>query len=173
MVFFRMLAMQTSWIRWNFDQDEFQFTWINSDTLRICYSVNGAQVTLLSSGIYKHMKRAGKRAATHLFKRQNENHTKLSNFYFDLRPPGADPRARQRSENPTPGATEMCESPRVARGGMVRLGIDWYIIHRKCKLFSSENSLNIAVTKFDSLIINMQGTQNWLPVLRGEGGATP
>ena len=25
-----------------FDQDEFQFTWINSDTLRICYSVNGA-----------------------------------------------------------------------------------------------------------------------------------
>ena len=29
-------------IRLNFDQDEFQFTWINSDTLRICYSVNGA-----------------------------------------------------------------------------------------------------------------------------------
>ena len=24
-----------------FDQDEFQFTWIISDTLRICYSVNG------------------------------------------------------------------------------------------------------------------------------------
>ena len=37
--------------------------------LRICYSVNGAQVTLLTSGIYKHMKRA----ATHLFKRQSEN----------------------------------------------------------------------------------------------------
>ena len=43
--------------------------------------------------------------------------SKLSNFYFDLRPPGADPRAKQRSENPTPGATRMCESPRVARGG--------------------------------------------------------
>ena len=67
-----------------------------------------------------------KRAATHLFKRQSKNRTfsKLSNFYFDLRPPPrADPRARQRSENPTPGATRMCESPGVARG-MVRLGID-------------------------------------------------
>ena len=61
-----------------------------------------------------------KRAPTHLFKRQSENRgfvSKLSNFYFDLRPPGADPRARQRSENPTPGATRMCESPGVARGG--------------------------------------------------------
>ena len=38
--------------------------------------------------------------------------SKLSNFYFDLRPPGA----KQRSENPTPGATRMCESPGVARG---------------------------------------------------------
>ena len=68
-----------------------------------------------------------KRAATHLFKRKSENRaffSKLSNFYFDLRLPGqipradprADPRARQRSENPTPGATGMCESPGVARG---------------------------------------------------------
>ena len=70
-----------------FDQDEFQSTWMNFDTLRSCYSANGAQVTLLTSGIYKHMKRA----ATHLFKRQSENRvffSKLSNFYFDLRPPG-------------------------------------------------------------------------------------
>ena len=36
--------------------------------------------------------------------------SKLSNFHFDLRP-RANPRARQRSENPTPGATKMCESP--------------------------------------------------------------
>ena len=64
-----------------------------------------------------------KRAATHLFKRQSKNRvlfSKLSKFYFDLRPPGANPRAdlraRQRSENPTPGATRMCESPGVARG---------------------------------------------------------
>ena len=35
--------------------------------------------------------------------------------------PGADPRARQRSENPTPGATRMCESPGVARGGWLGL----------------------------------------------------
>ena len=55
--------------------------------LSICYSVNGVKVTLLTSGIYKHMKRA----ATHLFKRQSESHAfvlKLSNFYFDLRPTG-------------------------------------------------------------------------------------
>ena len=66
-----------------------------------------------------------KRAATHLFKRQSKNRVfffKLSNFYFDLRPPSpppphGDPRARQRSENWTPGATRMCESPEVARGG--------------------------------------------------------
>ena len=53
-----------------------------------------------------------KRAAAHLFKRQSKNRafSKLSNFYFDLRPPGADPQARQRSENPTPGATRMYES---------------------------------------------------------------
>ena len=30
--------------------------------------------------------------------------------------PPADPRSRQGSENPTPGATRMCESPGVARG---------------------------------------------------------
>ena len=74
-----------------------------------------------------------RRAATHLFKRQSNNRSfsKLPNFYFHLRPsPGAHPRARQRSENPTPGATRMCESPvgRSGRGGggggMVRLGID-------------------------------------------------
>ena len=100
------------------DPVKFQFTWINSDTLRICYSINGAQVTLLTSGIYKQRKRA----ATHLFKRQSKIalFSKLSNFYFDLRPPGQTPgtdlRATQRSENPTPGATRMCESPGVARG---------------------------------------------------------
>ena len=60
-----------------------------------------------------------KRAATQLLKRQSKNRAffKLSNFYFDSRHPGATPRARQRSENPTPGATRMCESPGVARGG--------------------------------------------------------
>ena len=54
-----------------------------------------------------------RRGATHLFKRQAkiELFSKLSNFYFDLRPPGAEPRARQRSKNPTPRATRMCESP--------------------------------------------------------------
>ena len=60
-----------------------------------------------------------KRAATHLFncKAKIALFSKLSNFYFDLRPPaGADPQARQRSENLTPGATRMCESLRIAWG---------------------------------------------------------
>ena len=55
-----------------------------------------------------------KRAAIQLFKRQIKNRaffSTLSNFYFDLRSP---PRAKQRSENPTPGAIKMCESPGVA-----------------------------------------------------------
>ena len=79
---------------------------------------------MLTSSIYKHMKRA----AIQLFKRESKNHalfSKLSNFYVDLRPlgqtpgqiPGANPQARQRSENPTPGATRMCESPGVTQGG--------------------------------------------------------
>ena len=40
-------------------------------------------MALLTSSIYKYMKRA----STHLFKRQSKNRT-FSNFYFDLRPPG-------------------------------------------------------------------------------------
>ena len=59
-----------------------------------------------------------KRAATYLFKRQSKLFSKLSNFYFDLRAPRReDPRARQRSENPTPGATRMCESRGSLGGG--------------------------------------------------------
>ena len=61
-----------------------------------------------------------KRAATNLFERQSENRAFFQNyrtFTLILIPPGADPRARQRSENPTPGATRMCESPWVAGGG--------------------------------------------------------
>ena len=105
--------MVTSWIRRNFDQDGFQFTWINSDMLCICYSVNRSQVTLLTSDIYKHMKRA----ATHLFKRQSKNRaffSKLSNFYFDLRSlpgqiSGQDRGAKSRPQ----GQLECCQSPGV------------------------------------------------------------
>ena len=45
--------------------------------------------------------------------------SKLSNFYFDLRPPPPpweDPRARQKSENLTPGAPRTYESPWVPGG---------------------------------------------------------
>ena len=61
-----------------------------------------------------------KRAATHLFKRQRKNRAflKLSNFYFDLRPPtgqipGQDKGAKTRPQ----GQLECCESPGVFRGG--------------------------------------------------------
>ena len=75
-----------------------------------------AQVTLLTSSIYKHMKRA----ATQLFKRQSKIalFSKLSMNYNPL----ADPRARQRSENRTPGTTRMCELG--CPGAMVKLGTD-------------------------------------------------
>ena len=59
-----------------------------------------------------------RRGATHLFKRQAAKiklFSKLSNFYFDLRPLEAEPQARQRSKNPTPRATRMCESPGLVR----------------------------------------------------------
>ena len=52
-----------------------------------------------------------KRAATHLLAKIALI-SKLSNFFFDLRPRGAEPRARQRSENPT---TE-CANPRRSPG---------------------------------------------------------
>ena len=98
-----------SWIQLNFDQDEYQFTWINPDTLRVCCEVNGALVTLLTSSIYKHMKRA----ATQLFKGQSNNRafSKLSNFYFDLRPPWQDKGAKTRPQ----GQLE-CADPRRLLG---------------------------------------------------------
>ena len=56
-----------------------------------------------------------KRAATQLFKRQSKNHAFLQNYRtFTLM---QDPQARQRSENPTTGATRMCESPGSPGGG--------------------------------------------------------
>ena len=94
-----MFAMyKTSWILWNFDKNEFQLTWTNSDTLRICYSVNGALVTLLTSGIYEHLKRA----ATHLFNRQSENHAffKIIEFLLWFKTPWGRPLDRP------PGKTE-------------------------------------------------------------------
>ena len=64
-----------------------------------------------------------KRAATQLFKRQSKNRAFFQNYRIfilsktPLANPRADPRERQRSKNPTPGATRMCESPGVERGG--------------------------------------------------------
>ena len=78
--------------------------------LRICYGANGPRVTLLTASIYKHMKRS----ATHVLAKI-ALFAKLSNFFFDFRPPRTAPRARQRSKYPTTGATRM--SPGVAREG--------------------------------------------------------
>ena len=67
------------------------------------------------------------RAATDLFKRQSQNLalcSKLSNFYFDLRPPKGRPRGKTEEQKPDPRGNENVRIP----GGIVRLGIDWYII---------------------------------------------
>ena len=70
------------------------------------------------------MKRAATQHIVYETKQKSRFFSKLSNFYFHLNP-SADLRARQRSENPTPGAIRMCESPVVTGGErMVRLGID-------------------------------------------------
>ena len=63
-----------------------------------------------------------KRAATQLFKRQNKHRAFLKIielllwFKTSRANQRAQPWARQKSENPTPRATRMCESPGVARG---------------------------------------------------------
>ena len=55
-----------------------------------------------------------KRAATQLFKRQSKNRafSKLSNFYFDLRPPGQDRGAKTRPQ----GQLECANPRRLPRG---------------------------------------------------------
>ena len=67
-----------------------------------------------------------KRAVTHLFKRQSKNRTfsKLSNFYFDLRPPGGADPGQDRGAKTRPQGQLECANPRGSPGGLVRLGID-------------------------------------------------
>ena len=68
-----------------------------------------------------------KKAATHLFKGQSENRAFFQNYrtFTLIEDPREDSRARQRSENPTPGATIMCESPGVAGRGEGGEGQTW------------------------------------------------
>ena len=72
--------------------------------LCICYSANGDLVTVLTSGIYKHMKRA----ATELFKRQSKNRAFFQN-YFDLR--------QNRGAKTRPLGQLKCANPRGSPGG--------------------------------------------------------
>ena len=60
-----------------------------------------------------------KRAATQLFKRQSKNLAffKIMELLLWFETSRGKPPGKKRSENPTPGATRMCESPGVARGG--------------------------------------------------------
>ena len=67
-----------------------------------------------------------KGAATQLFKRQMKNRnffSKLSNFYFDLRPLGQTP-GQDRGAKTQPQGQLECANPRGSPGGMVRLRID-------------------------------------------------
>ena len=56
--------------------------------------------------------------ATHLFKRQSKNRTfsKLSNFYFDLRPPGQTP-GQDRGAETRPQGQLDCANPRLCETG--------------------------------------------------------
>ena len=71
-----------------------------------------------------------KRAATHLFKRQSKNRaffSKLSNFYFDLRPaPRGQTPGQDRGAKTRPQGQLECANPwgSPGEGGMVRFGID-------------------------------------------------
>ena len=59
-----------------------------------------------------------KRAATHLFNRQSENcafFSKLSNFYFDLRPPGQTPGQDRGAKTRPQGQLEFA-NPRESLG---------------------------------------------------------
>ena len=59
-----------------------------------------------------------KRAATHLFKRQSKNRpfSKLSNFYFDLRPLGQAP-GQNRGAKTLPQGQLDCANPRASPKG--------------------------------------------------------
>ena len=64
-----------------------------------------------------------KRAATHLFKRQSKNRaffSKLSNFYFDVRPPGGgggQSPGQDRGAKTRPQGQLECANPRGSPGG--------------------------------------------------------
>ena len=81
-----------------------------------------------------------KRAATHLFKRQSKNRAFFEIIELLLwfkTSPGADPRARQRSENPTPGATRMLRIARSLPGEWSGLELtDTVLMHYASLLFS-------------------------------------
>ena len=85
---------------------------MNSDTLHICYSVNGPSVTLLTSSIYKQRKRA----ATHLLA-NIALFSKLSNFFFDLRPPGGQTSEQDKGGKTRPQGQLECANPRGSPGG--------------------------------------------------------
>ena len=92
-----------------------------------------------------------KRAATHLFKRQSKNRAFFLNYRTftliedPLATPRADPRARQRSENSTPGATGMCESRRSPGGD----GQAWnWLIHNCAIKISGEPLISLCKIRF-------------------------
>ena len=120
-----MFAILTSWIRWNFDQEGLQFTWINSDTLRIRYSVNGQYVTLLTSGIYKHEK------SCYSFISKSRPFFKIIELILWFKTPWADsqgkPPGKTKERKPDPRGNYNVQIPRGCPGGMVRLEIDWCI----------------------------------------------
>ena len=63
--------------------------------------------------------------------------SKLSNFYFDLRPPAGKTPGQDRRAKTRPQGKLECANPLGSPGGMVRLGIDWYINIRESHKISN------------------------------------
>ena len=61
---------------------------------------------------------------------------KIVKLLFWLKTPQANPQARQRGENPTPGTTRMCESPGVTQG----VGQAWNCLSKGNKRSSTPQS---------------------------------
>ena len=122
-----------SWIRWNFDQNEFQFTWTNSDKVCICHSVMRTKSywsLLAYINIWKELllNCLRDKAKIALF-------SKLSNFYFDLRPPGQTP-GQDRGAKPRPLRQLECTHPRGWSG--FELTDAWQLVNLKGLIYCQE-----------------------------------
>ena len=100
-----------------------------------------------------------KRAATHFFKRQSENHAlflKLFNFYFDLRPPGQTP-GQDRGAKTQPQGQLECANPQ----GDDQVVIYSYLLHGS-DVTPSSNSRKVSCALFFST--QFENLNDFIPI---------